>query len=278
MALRLSTEWANTLAQLRYQPVLKRVRVLAGDVLVADSQAPALVWEPRRVVPSYAVPVKDLRVAASPATGSPAAELAPVALGDGPPVLDPRTGFAAHTAPGTPMALEVDGQLLDGVGFRLDDPEVDDYIVLDFDAFSWLEEDEPVVGHPRDPFHRIDIRQSGRAVRIEHAGTLLAQSRRALFLFEGIFPMVRYYLPREDVAVELSRSDHTTTCAYKGRATHWSVGSDPALQSIAWSYEEPLSDAIPIAGLVSFYTERLDLAVDGQPIPRPKTPWSKPDA
>ena len=86
---------------------------------------------------------------------------------------------------------------------------------------------------------------------------------------------MRYYLPREDVAVDLVRSDHETTCAYKGHATHWSVGSDPDLQSIAWTYEEPLSDALPVAGLVAFYTERLDLAIDGTPLPRPVTPWSR---
>ena len=278
MAVNLEQELKRGRAELRFQSVPKRVRVLAGDVLVADTTAPVLVWEPRRVVPQYAVPAGDVLVPVRPSASPAAGQENPVPLGGGPPVLDPRTGFAAHTAPGSAVSLDVGAGTLDGVGFRLDDPDLGEFLVLDFAAFSWLEEDEPVVGHPRDPFHRIDVRSSSRAVRVSHGDLLLAESTRARFLFEGVLPIVRYYLPREDVAVDLVRSDHETTCAYKGHATHWSVGSDPDLQSIAWTYEEPLSDALPVAGLVAFYTERLDLAIDGTPLPRPVTPWSRPDA
>ena len=278
MAIKLEREFYRALGQLRFQPVPKRVRVLTGDMVVADTTAPVLVWEPRRVVPQYAVPARDLLVPVRPSTAPAATQENPVPLGGGPPVLDPRTGFAAHTAPGSPVSLDVGGgTLIDGVGFRLEDPDLSDHVVLDFGAFSWLEEDEPVVGHPRDPFHRIDVRASSRAVRVSHHDLLLAESTRAQFLFEGVLPIVRYYVPREDVVVDLVRSDHTTTCAYKGHATHWSVGSDPELQSIAWTYEEPLSDALPVAGLVAFYTERLDLSIDGTPLPRPQTPWSRRD-
>ena len=95
--------------------------------------------------------------------------------------------------------------------------------MLDFDAFDWWEEDEPIVGHPRDPFHRIDVRQSSRRVRLEHEGVVLADSDRGRWLFEGTFPMVRYYLPPSDVRVELRPSDLHTTCAYKGHATHYTA-------------------------------------------------------
>jgi len=278
MAVNLEQELQQGRAQLRFQPVPKRVRVLAGDVVVADTTAPVLVWEPRRVVPQYAVPAADVLVPVRPSAAPEDAQEKPVPLGGGSPVLDPRTGFAAHTAPGSAVSLDVGDATLHGVGFRPDDPDLGDLVVLDFAAFSWLEEDEPVVGHPRDPYHRIDIRASSRAVRVSRGDLLLAESTRARFLFEGVLPVVRYYLPREDVAVDLVRSDHRTTCAYKGHATHWSVDSDPDLQSIAWTYEEPLFDALPVAGLVAFYTERLDLAIDGTPLPRPVTPWSRRDA
>ena len=60
-------------------------------------------------------------------------------------------------------------------GFRLADPDLDGYVLLDFDAFDgWLEEDEPIHGHPRDPFSRIDVRRTSRPVRIEPGGVVLA--------------------------------------------------------------------------------------------------------
>ena len=147
--------------------------------------------------------------------------------------------------------------------------------MLDFDAFDWWEEDEPIVGHPRDPFHRIDVRQSSRRVRLEHHGIVLADSDRGRWLFEGTFPMVRYYLPTEDVRVELRPTELHTTCAYKGHATHYTaVFDDQELVNIAWSYQEPLPDAAEVAGLVCFYQERLDLFLDGEAVERVQTPWS----
>ena len=76
--------------------------------------------------------------------------------------------FAVHTAEGEPLRSPAADRT--GAGFRLDDPDLADYVILDFDGFDWLEEDEPIVGHPRDPFHRIDVRRSSRRVRIEHEG------------------------------------------------------------------------------------------------------------
>jgi uncharacterized protein (DUF427 family) len=275
MALKLSDQMFRSLAELRYQPVLKRVRVLSDDSVIADTTAGVLVWEPRRVVPEYAVPETDFSAAVLPVGDPPDAEAHEVSL-DERPVLDPRSGFNVHTSPGAPLSVKLDnGRVVDAGAFRPSDPALYGYIVLDFKAFDWLEEDEPIVSHPRDPFHRIDVRKSSRPVRIEHEGTVLAETSRAHFLFEGVFPFARYYMPREDVGVELVRSDHQTSCAYKGHATHWSVPGTAELQSIAWSYEEPLEDAKPVRGLIAFYTERLDLTVDGVRQERRKTPWSR---
>jgi uncharacterized protein (DUF427 family) len=197
-------------------------------------------------------------------------------MGGGPPVLDPRTPFAVHSMSGEALSVQVDdATLVDAAAFRPNDPEVDGYVILDFAAFDWLEEDEPIVGHPRDPFHRIDVRRSSRQIRIEHEGTLLAETGRAHLLFEGVFPFMRYYMPRDDVQVELKRSDFQTTCAYKGHATHWSVPGSEELDAIAWSYEDPLDDATAVRGLIAFYTERLDLEVDGVRMERRQTPWSR---
>jgi uncharacterized protein (DUF427 family) len=256
--------------ELRVRAVVKRVRASHGGTTVVDSTRPRLVWEPRRVVASYAVPEEDVL-----------AELVPHEAesgGSSQPVLDPRVPFTVHTAPGEPLSVRLpDGMLAEGAAFRLADPEVAGLVVLGFDAFDWLDEDEPLVSHPRDPCHRIDVCRSGRTVRIEREGRVLAESSRALWLFEGTFGWVRYYLPHEDVVVPLEKDDSRPTyCAYKGRATYWSVpGDDPVLDRIAWSYEEPLHDAEQVAGLVSFFTERLDLSIDGTPVPRVWTPWTE---
>ena len=91
-----------------------------------------------------------------------------------------------------------------GAGFRLADADLDGYVLLDFYAFdAWLEEDEPIHGHPRDPFSRVDVRLTSRPVRIELDGEVLAESTRARLLFETLVP-TRFYLPREDVRVPLT--------------------------------------------------------------------------
>jgi uncharacterized protein (DUF427 family) len=166
---------------------------------------------------------------------------------------------------------DVRAELPEGAARRIDDPALAGYLVLDFNAFdAWYEEDEPNVAHPRDPFHRIDILQSSRAVRIERDGVLLAESNRPKLLFETGLP-VRVYLPHEDVRVPLTPSDKRTWCAYKGQASYWSA---QGLPDIAWSYEEPLRESAEIRGLVAFFNELVDLSIDGEPRERPLTPWS----
>jgi uncharacterized protein (DUF427 family) len=135
----------------------------------------------------------------------------------------------------------------------------------------WLEEDEELVGHALDPFKRIDARRSSRHIRVSIGGETVAETRRGVALFETSLP-TRWYIPREDVTAELSENtDVRTTCAYKGHATHWDVGGERA---IAWSYEDPLNDALPVRGMISFYNERVDIEVDGEAEERPQTQWS----
>jgi uncharacterized protein (DUF427 family) len=233
-----------------------------------------LIWEPMRVVASYAVPRSDIGAELRPAQAAAEPEYQPVGFGpDSPPLLDPSVPFAVHTADGDPLSVVAgDGQ---GAAFGLKDPDLAEYVVLDFDDFQWWEEDEPIVGHPRDPFHRIDVRASSRRVRIEYQGTVLAESDHPHLLFEGTFPMPRYYLPPADVRVELLPGTVQTTCAYKGHATHYTVVvGDQQLVDIAWSYLEPLDDATAVKGLICFYQERLDVVLDGRREERVRTPWS----
>lgn len=253
-----------TLSELRLQPTTKRVRVLRGDTLVAETAAPVLIWEPKRVVPAYAIPDSDFTVALEPAAAA-AGEEHVVRIGDGPPMLDPSTGFAVHTTDGTTLSAAGGG------AFRLAEPGLDHLIVLDFDAFDWFEEDEPIFGHPRDPFSRIDLRQSSRSIRVERDGLVLAESNRPTMLFESVLPE-RYYIPRADVLVDLHDSDTETACPYKGHATHWSTAG---ARDIAWSYEHPVPELQQIAGMVCFYQEKTDFVIDGTPLERTRTPWSE---
>lgn len=277
MAVSLAQQMMSALPQLRYQPTHKHVRVRLDDGVVADTHHAVLIWEPMRVVPSYAVPQADISASLRPATpGRPVPEYRSVGFGsDSPPLLDPSVPFEVHTAEGEPLTIDTPTASREAAAFRLSDPDLHGYVVLDFDVFEWWEEDEQIVGHPRDPFHRIDVRPSSRAVRIEHEGQLLAESDRCQLLFEGVFPLVRYYLPAEDVRVELVPGTLRSTCAYKGHATHYTARTDDrALADIAWSYDDPLDDALPVRGLISFYQERLDLTIDGQRVERVRTPWS----
>ena len=146
---------------------------------------------------------------------------------------------------------------------------------MNFAAFdAWYEEDERNVGHPRDPFHRIDVLPSSRQVRMELDGQVLAQSSRPALLFETMLP-ARYYLPRDDIRAELTPSSTRTWCAYKGQASYWSAAAgDRVVPDLAWTYEQPRHDAAQVRGLIAFFNERLDVIVDGERLERPITPWS----
>jgi uncharacterized protein (DUF427 family) len=257
----MSTKMQDLLAQarseLRYQPVEKRVRANIGGESIVDSTRAILVWEPRRVVPSYAVPADDVRAALSEA---------PATNGHAAGVLHPGVPFGVHTAAGQPVSILE----REGAGFRLADDDLAGYVVLDFRAFDeWYEEDEQIAGHPRDPFHRVDVRRSARPVRIEVDGDVVAATTRARLLFETNLPL-RFYVPREDVRVELVPSARRTYCPYKGQASYWSVDAGRrGRQDLGWSYEQPLPDVVAIAGHVAFWDERVDVFIDGERRQRP---------
>jgi uncharacterized protein (DUF427 family) len=274
MSTRLRDLLMGELDALRHEPTEKRIRGTLGGRTVIDSTRALLVWEPKRVVPTYAIPAADVagelrpsaeRAAAPegiPAMGAPR-------LGDR-AVYDPSIPFAVHTTAGEPLVLRADGH--QAAAFRPSDPALAEYVLLDFAAFdAWYEEDERNVSHPRDPFHRIDIVHGSRHVRIELEGTTLAESTRPYLLFEPPLP-VRYYLSPEDVRTDLlAPSDTRTACAYKGEASYLSLAGE---DDVAWTYPEPLREASEVRDRIAFFNERVDVVVDGERRERPITPWS----
>jgi uncharacterized protein (DUF427 family) len=140
---------------------------------------------------------------------------------------------------------------------------------------QWLEEDEIAIGHARDPYHRIDVLDTSRHIVVSVAGQVVAETRRARVLFESGLPP-RWYIPPADVRDEaLVPSSSHTICAYKGQASYWSIrAGDRIARDLVWYYPDPRHDAARVAGYFCFFNERVDLVIDGELQPRPRTPWS----
>jgi uncharacterized protein (DUF427 family) len=236
----------------------KWVRTYVHGELVADTRRPLLVWE-RPYYPTYYIPVEDVR-----------AKLVPTGETRPSPGLGPAEVLTVVTGRG-----EVPGGAL---RHREAGPEaVRDAVRLEWSAMDeWLEEDEPVYTHPRDPYKRVDILASSRHVRVELDGITLAESRSPRILYETGLPP-RYYLPLADLRMDLlRRSTRRTHCPYKGSAGYWSVRvGDIEHDDLVWIYRTPLPESQKIAGLACFYNERVDLFVDGVRQERPHTPFSR---
>jgi uncharacterized protein (DUF427 family) len=241
---------------LRYAPSGRRVRARLGDIDVADSRDAVFVWEPGRPVPLYAFP-RDAFTEE---------------------VLEPANAAPERAHPvREAFSIRARDRLAEAAGWTYDDPDLGDHVALEWGMMdAWFEEDEEVFVHPRDPFHRVDVRASSREVRIEIDGSVIAESDRPLMLFETGLP-ARFYLPREDVQAELiGPTDTRTRCPYKGEASHWSVSVDGQIhEDVAWTYPDPIRDVDPIRDLVAFYDERVDVSIDGERQERPETPWSR---
>ncbi|MFY0409670.1 DUF427 domain-containing protein [Solicola sp. PLA-1-18] len=250
MSVELTSHLRSVARELRHEPTPKRVRAYSGGELVLDSRRARLVWEPRHVVALYAVPADDL--AGSAASDRP---VEPAPDGHGP--VFPNVPFAAHTATGRPLDLLAGGTTLAGAGFALDD--LDGYVLVDWDApDEWREEDDVVVGHPRDPFHRVDVRQGSDEVVVTHDGVELARSTRPRLVFETQFP-TQHYLPAADVRTDLLTStDTSTTCAYKGVASYL---AHDGLADVAWGYAHPFPDAADLADTWCFDGSKVDVTV-----------------
>ncbi len=157
-----------------------------------------------------------------------------------------------------------------------DQPAIKGYLAFYWGRMDgWYEEAEEIYGHPRDPYHRVDVIESTRNIRVVINGETIAESSRPRCLFETGHP-TRYYLPPEDVRMDLlAKSDKETRCPYKGVASYWTAkvgGTDAA--DIVWGYADPIAECPKIKGYLSFFNEKVDVYVDGELQDRPITGWS----
>lgn len=133
-------------------------------------------------------------------------------------------------------------------------------------AFAWpamdafYEEDERIVGHAADSYHRIDIRQTSRNLVVRHHERVVAETREPLVLYESGFAP-RWYVPRAAIdEAALTLVEHQTFCPYKGVCSYYDMG-DARLG--AWSYREAFSEVGRISGLVSFEPDIVSVHLDG---------------
>ena len=252
----------TTRGRVHVEDGLKRVRIYLGGKLVADSRHTKLVYEVP-YYPQYYFPVADVRMEL----------LTPTATVDHSPSRGDASFFTVTTARAT--AVDAAWQYADSAI-----PELRDLIRFDWHAMdSWFEEDEEVFVHPRNPTTRVDVLDSSRHVQVVVNGVTVADSNHPRILFETGLPE-RYYLPQVDVRMDLLvATDSESHCPYKGTARYWSVHTGDATApeitpDIAWSYPSPFPESAKIAGMISFYNEKVDLIVDGEALSRPKTKFS----
>jgi uncharacterized protein (DUF427 family) len=133
-------------------------------------------------------------------------------------------------------------------------------------AFAWpamdafYEEDERIVGHAADSYHRIDIRQTSRSLVVRHGDRIIADTKRPLVLYEcGFAP--RWYVPRSDIDESgLTFVEHQTFCPYKGIGSYYDIGD---ARLAAWSYREAYPEVGRISGLVPFEPDIVSVQLNG---------------
>lgn len=240
------------------QPVPRRVRAVLADQTVFDTTRALYVWEWPHY-PQYYIPLADVRrdlLAPEGQTRQSRRGLQDVhALRVG----EVERAHAARVLNESP----VDG-LAGTVRFQWEALE------------AWYEEDEQVFVHPRSPYVRVDALRSTRPVRVELDGVVLADSSSPVMVFETGLP-TRYYLNRTDVDfTHLVPSDTVTACPYKGTTSgYWSVRIGGAQHAdLAWAYDFPTRQLLPVTGLIAFYNEKVDIVLDGQLLDRPATQFS----
>jgi uncharacterized protein (DUF427 family) len=229
------------------EPARRRMRVELGGAAIARSDGAVLLFEPARYPVAY----------------FPAGDIASGALERA----DRRT---SHTDLGETEWFDVvggDGQLARRAAWRHVDPPPGAAALRDTVAFAWramdafYEEDERILGHAADPYHRIDIRRTSRHLVVRDGDRTVADTHAPLVLYESGFAP-RWYVSRSEIVPEaLEAVEGQTFCPYKGVASYYDVGD---ARTAAWSYRAPFDEVSRIADMISFYPEKLTITLDGE--------------
>ena len=128
---------------------------------------------------------------------------------------------------------------------------------------TWLEEGRKLVHYPPNPYHRVDCRTTQRGLRVTVNDTTLVDTDNTVIVFETALEP-RLYVDPALVRTDLMRRTETTSyCNYKGVATYWAaVIGDTVVADVAWSYEDPPPETLPIKGFLSFDPDRADVVAD----------------
>jgi uncharacterized protein (DUF427 family) len=218
-------------------PLTRRIRFELGGETVLDTREARLLYE-TGIRPRLYVPVADFREGSLERTGS--------------------TSFCPFKGTASYRTVSAGDRVSEDAIWVYDEPTGEapwlaGYAGVYEERFDRiLDEEDEIVGAIPDPYHRVDVRNSSRHVRVTGPdGTVLAESTRPLVVSETS-TADRFYVPRADVKVPLEQTETQWTCPYKGHATYWSAAG---LADAAWSYDSPIAEAAPIAGHVSFAGE-----------------------
>lgn len=227
------------------EPLRRRVRVRFGGTWIADSEHVLLLFEPDRYPVAY-FPETDILPGALQASEHTtrhrdfgATSWYSVHAGE---KSAPRAAWRHTGAPAYASELQA------RVAFAW--PAMD----------AFYEEDERILGHAADSYHRIDIRKSSRHLVVSHHDRALADTKRPVVLYESGFAP-RWYVPRADIDESaLTLVEHETFCPYKGLCSYYDIG-DARLG--AWSYREAFPEVGRVSGLVSFEPDIISVQLDG---------------
>ena len=225
--------------QIRFESSARRVRVELHGTLLADSRR-ALILHETRLPPAYYFPREDLQFA-----------------------LFERSAHVTH-CPFKGDATYWNVGSAENAIWTYREPIESATFLLGYMApywhlmDAWFEEDEQLDTRFRDPYHRIDVRETSARVTVRANGEVIARSERPHLLFETGH-RVRAYLRPDEVSAVLAPSDKTTVCPYKGTASYWSVAGVP---DAVWSYRDPIPEAGAIEGLLSFDGDGVEVEIE----------------
>jgi uncharacterized protein (DUF427 family) len=229
------------------EPLRRRMSVKLGGGIIVQSDDAVIFFEPARYPVAY-FPIGDIDQGA----------------------LQPADHETEHADLGKTTWFNVvggNGELAKRGAWQHVDPPEQARALRDMVAFAWramdafYEEDDRILGHAADPYHRIDIRRTSRHLVVRDGDQLVADTHAPLVLDESGFAP-RWYVPRADVVADaLEPVEGQTFCPYKGLASYYNIGD---ARNAAWSYRAPFEEVERITDLVSFYPEKLTITIDGE--------------